>query len=130
MENKTESLLVEKQKQFNAAMELYNSRKTYPLFGNVVSITNFSLQLYLLYRVAPLSIGITWQIAALIVAFLVTDFVNGLVHMYMDRNDDYESLAGPLIANFHLHHKTPQYKLNPLPVVYFNESGSKVWLAG
>jgi sterol desaturase/sphingolipid hydroxylase (fatty acid hydroxylase superfamily) len=48
----------------------------------------------------------------------------------MDNNDNYDSLAGPLIANFHLHHKTPLYKKNPLIVVYFMETGSKVWLVG
>ncbi|MBF0119335.1 MAG: hypothetical protein HQK79_10910 [Desulfobacterales bacterium] len=119
-----------KQKQFNAAMDLYNSRKIYKLFGIVVSITNISMQIYLLSKVIPLSIGIAQQIGALIVAFILTDFINGLIHMYMDINEDYESIAGPLIANFHLHHKNPQYKRNPLAIVYFNESGSKVWLAG
>jgi hypothetical protein len=119
-----------KRKQFNAAMELYNTGNTYKSFGTVVSVANISLQLYLLYRVMPLSIGLTGQIAVLIAAFLMTDFINGLVHMYMDKNDDYESIAGPFIANFHLHHKTPRYKRSPLPVVYFNESGSKVWLVG
>ncbi|HOW89441.1 MAG TPA: fatty acid desaturase CarF family protein, partial [Elusimicrobiales bacterium] len=57
------------------------------------------------------------------------DLVNGLVHMYMDNNDDYVSPAGPLIAGFHLHHKLPRYTDRPLPEVYFLESGSKVWLA-
>jgi hypothetical protein len=46
----------------------------------------------------------------------------------MDANDHYESLAGPLIANFHLHHRTPRYQDNHLLVVYFNETGSKIWL--
>jgi len=50
------------------------------------------------------------------------------VHLYMDDNDNYESLAGPLIANFHLHHRTPRYQDNILLVVYFNETGSKIWL--
>ena len=50
--------------------------------------------------------------------------------MFMDNNDRYDSPAGPLIANFHLHHKVPQYKSYNLPAVYFIESGSKIWLAG
>jgi hypothetical protein len=37
-------------------------------------------------------------------------------------------LAGPLIATFHLHHKTPRYQDNNVLIVYFNETGSKVWL--
>ncbi|MCX5856843.1 MAG: hypothetical protein NTZ57_02870 [Deltaproteobacteria bacterium] len=64
------------------------------------------------------------------VAYVLTDFINGLVHMYMDNNDRYDSVAGPLIANFHMHHKIPRYKRNNLLLVYFNETGSKVWLVG
>ena len=119
-----------KQKQFNAAMERYTSKSRYKILGLTVSIINVSLQFYLLFRIWPQSIGLGWQVASLFLAYIVTDFINGLVHMYMDNNDCYDSLAGPLIANFHLHHKTPQYKKNNLVVVYFTESGSKVWLVG
>lgn len=114
--------------QFNAAMELYNSRKAYKLFGNFVSVANISLQIYLLIQLRHYSIGAARQLLAIVVAYFVTDFVNGLVHMFMDDNDRYDSLWGPLIANFHLHHKVPKYKKCNLFMVYFNESGSKVWL--
>ena len=97
------------------------------MLGRFVSITNISLQIYILSRVLTFSIGFWWQIVSLISAYLITDFINGLVHLYMDDNDDYESLAGPLIANFHLHHRTPRYQENNLLVVYFNETGSKIW---
>jgi hypothetical protein len=117
-----------KQKQFNAAMELYESKKSYKLLGKVVSITNISLQIYVLSQVLTLAIGFWWQIVSVITAYLITDFINGLVHLYMDANDQYDSLAGPLIANFHLHHRTPRYQDNNLIVVYFNETGSKIWL--
>ncbi|MGB4600567.1 MAG: hypothetical protein WBI04_11425 [Trichlorobacter sp.] len=120
--------LATKQQQFNRAMALYTSRPRYALFGHLVATANISLQLYLLYRVRPLSIGPLWQLAALVSAYLLTDFINGLVHMYMDNNDRYECIDGPLIANFHLHHKTPLYKQRNLLLVYFMESGSKVWL--
>lgn len=119
-----------KQSQFNNAMERYNSMSRYKILGVSVSLANVSLQLYLLYLVRPISIGAGWQLLSLFAAYLVTDFVNGLVHMFMDNNDRYDSPAGPLIANFHLHHKTPQYKTRNLLVVYFNESGSKIWLVG
>lgn len=59
---------------------------------------------------------------------MLADFVNGVIHMIMDHEDRYQSAAGPLVAAFHLHHKTPMYKANPLHVVYFNETGAKVWL--
>jgi hypothetical protein len=117
-----------KQKQFNSAMELYEGTKGYKLFGTFVSITNISLQIYILSHALALTIGFWRQIVSLIAAYLITDFVNGLVHLYMDANDNYESLAGPLIANFHLHHRTPRYQDNNLLVVYFNETGSKIWL--
>jgi len=78
--------------------------------------------------VFKLSIGFGWQIAAVIAAYLLTDFVNGLVHLYMDHNDRYESWAGPLIANFHLHHRTPRYQDSNIFVIYFMETGSKAWM--
>jgi hypothetical protein len=119
-----------KQKQFNNAMDRYNSKRYYRQFGTFVSIANIFLQVYLLISVWPYSIGIAMQLVAILSAFLLTDFVNGLVHMYMDNNDDYESIAGPLIANFHMHHKIPLYRKNNLLMVYFRETGSKVWLVG
>ncbi len=122
--------LSQKQKQFNAAMELFNCKSIYKMFGIFVSITNVSLQIYLLYAILPFSIGPGLQLIAFVAAYLVTDFINGLVHMYMDNNENYESLAGPLIANFHMHHKIPQYRKHNLLVVYFNETGSKIWLIG
>ncbi|PKN18261.1 MAG: hypothetical protein CVU71_12175 [Deltaproteobacteria bacterium HGW-Deltaproteobacteria-6] len=117
-----------KQKQFNAAMILYENKKRYRLLGVCVSIANIALQIYTLFHALRLSIGLGWQIVSIIAAYLITDFVNGLVHLYMDHNDHYESWAGPLIANFHLHHKTPRYQDNNLFVVYFTETGSKVWM--
>jgi len=117
-----------KQKQFNSAMELYESRKRYKLFSIFVSITNISLQIYTLSCALSLAIGFWWQIVSIIAAYLITDFINGLVHLYMDDNENYESLAGPFIANFHLHHRTPRYQDNNLFIMYFNETGSKIWL--
>ena len=46
-----------------------------------------------------------------------------------DNNDKYTSIAGPLVASFHLHHRTPLYKVKPILLVYFDEAGSKIWLA-
>lgn len=109
-------------------MEFYESKKGYKLLGRFVSIANISLQTYILSQVLPFSIGFLWQIVSVITAYLITDFINGLVHLYMDANDHYDSLAGPLIANFHLHHRTPRYQDNNLLVVYFIETGSKIWL--
>ena len=120
--------LERKQNQFNAAMELYENRARYKLFGKFIAASIIFLQAFLLLRILKISIGPARQLAAIAGAYLLADFVNGLVHLYADHMDDYESPWGPLTANFHLHHKRPRYKDNSLPVMYFNESGSKVWL--
>jgi len=109
-------------------MELYTSHMRYKVLGVAVSLVNVSLQACLLYRLLPHSIGAVRQFLTIIAAYLIADFVNGLVHLFMDNNDRYESWAGPLIANFHLHHKTPLYRKHNLLLVYFTESGSKIWL--
>ena len=117
-----------KQEQFNTAMKHYNSKIRYKVLGVSVSITIITLQLYLLSRIWILPIDVGWQILSFLTAYILTDFINGLVHMFMDNNDRYDSFAGPLIANFHLHHKIPMYKKNNLFIVYFTETGSKIWL--
>jgi len=119
-----------KQIQFNSAMVRYQTLSRYQVVNKMVSFANVSLQIYLLCMVWPQSIGVAWQAASLVLAFFITDFINGVVHMLMDNNDRYDSIFGPFIANFHLHHKVMQYKKHNLVVVYFNESGSKVWLVG
>jgi len=117
-----------KQEQFNRAMERYTAGSGYKVLGNAVSSIVVSLQGYLLLQIWPQSIGVYWQAFAVLSAYILTDFMNGLVHMYMDNNDAYDSLFGPLIANFHLHHKVPLYRKSNLLMVYFTESGSKLWL--
>lgn len=109
-------------------MELYEGRGKYKLFGKFIAAANISMQAFLLFRVLGLSMGPVRQLAALAAAYLLADFVNGLVHLHADHMDDYEAAWGPLSANFHLHHKRPRYKDNNLALIYFNESGSKVWL--
>lgn len=118
-----------KQKQFIAAMELYEDKKIYTNFGKVISILNVSIQIFIIYISLSVKIDFISHLSAFVIAYFLTDFVNGLVHMYMDNNENYESIAGPLIASFHLHHRTPLYKKNNILIVYFNESGSKIWLA-
>ena len=122
--------MFDKQEQFNAAMNRYTSQSRYKILGTSVSIINIFLQLSLAYRIWPQSIGAGCQVLSFLAAYLITDFISGLVHMYMDNNDRYDSLAGPLIANFHLHHRIPQYKKNNLFIVYFIETGAKIWLVG
>lgn len=120
--------VAEKQQQFNAALTQYRSRPGYTWFGYGVSSANVGLQGWLLWQLRGVAIGWGGQLLALGAAWLLADFINGLVHLYMDDNDRYDTVAGPLIANFHLHHKQPVYTPRSLPLVYFIESGSKLWL--
>lgn len=119
-----------RQRQFNAAMERYERDAIYPAIGKAVSIANVSLQLWLVTLAWPGAIGPAGQLLAFGVAWVLADFVNGLVHVFMDGNEAYESPVGPLIAAFHLHHRTPLYKRKPVLLVWFDESGSKLWLVG
>jgi hypothetical protein len=120
--------LTPKQRQFNAAMEKYEKMKRYVWVGYVCSFMNVSLQALLVLLVFQQTIGPLRQVLTLAAAYVITDFINGLVHMYMDNNENYESPTGPLVASFHLHHKTPRYQTKPLIAVYYHESGSKIWL--
>ncbi|NQT63760.1 MAG: hypothetical protein HQ556_12430 [Candidatus Marinimicrobia bacterium] len=109
-------------------MELYRSKTIYTTFSRLVATLNVSLQVVLIYFIWDVHLGLPGQIAAFILAFMLTDFLNGLVHMIMDHKESYDSFYGPLVANFHLHHQTPKYTKRPLPMVYFNETGAKIWL--
>lgn len=62
-------ILEKKQKQFNSAMELFNTKKGYKLFGKLVSTINVSLQIFLFFLVIKIPINIFENIAA---------FLNGL----------------------------------------------------
>jgi hypothetical protein len=122
--------LARKQQAFNAAMERYEKVPVYQRVGKAVSVANVSLQLLLVVLAWPASVGAARQLFAFAVAWVLADFVNGLVHIFMDGNEAYDSPVGPLIAAFHLHHMTPLYKRKHVLLVYFDESGSKLWLVG
>lgn len=121
-----------KQQAFFTAMETYNTHWFYRRFGYVTSSLILLLQL-----TTTINLLFTYQatnpfilLLAFIAAYILTDFVNGLAHMYMDNNTDYTSIVGPFVAAFHVHHSTLKYaKQSPLGV-YFFESGSKFWLLG
>ena len=110
-------------------MDKYEHSPAYLRVGNVVSVVNVGSQIILAALVLPQSIGWFWQVVSFALAYMLADFINGLVHLYMDNNENYQSIAGPLIASFHLHHRTPRYKIKPLIIVYYHESGAKIWLA-
>jgi hypothetical protein len=119
-------------KQFSDAMERYKKNPWYSRFQLLVSTVIVLLQMtsvfHLFHTYTRLSPFIICSV--FIMAYLITDFINGLAHMYMDNNTRYTSAAGPFIAAFHLHHNNPRYtRRHPLQV-YFFESGTKFWLLG
>jgi hypothetical protein len=118
-----------KRAEFQVAIRRYENVPAYRRFGHGVAVVVILFQ-FLLLRECVLRPPAIWSAGLLVLlAWPLVDFVNGFVHLLMDHADQYGSPAGPLIANFHLHHRTPRYRRHPLPVVYFLESGSKVWLA-
>jgi Lipid desaturase domain len=116
--------------EFSYAMQRYNNACIYTLLERINSILVLSFQAITLSSLLKNYDGthcIT-LFGALIVAYILTDFVNGLVHMYMDNNTRYTSVVGPFISAFHLHHTRPRYGLRHPFKVYFYETGTKFWL--
>ena len=120
--------LNKKQRAFNKAMRKYHDNKIYQNIYKLVSILNVSIQIYLFILLFTFSIEWYMVLILFFISYFITDFVNGFVHMYMDNNDKYDSMVGPFIASFHLHHRTPEYKNFSIVRIYFNESGPKFWL--
>jgi len=120
--------MTEKQLEFNRAMEKFNNSQLYTGFGTFIASASVTLQALLLYGLFTQPVSVGTHILAFVLAYLLTDLVNGLIHMIWDHHENYGSIYGPLVAQFHLHHQTPKYTPKPLPLVYFHETGAKVWL--
>lgn len=118
-----------KQIEFNKAMDLYETKPIYQRFSKLISFINVFGQIILLVIIFHKGIDFSTHFFAFILAFILADFWNGLVHMYMDNYDNYSGFLGPFVASFHLHHRTPLYRRKPVFMVYFDESGSKIWMA-
>ncbi|MFJ1269190.1 fatty acid desaturase CarF family protein [Legionella lytica] len=116
--------------EFMHAIQKYLSHWRYKSFERLVSFLVISLQAMTLFNLIDTyeSTSCFYLILVLIVAYIATDFINGLVHMYMDNNTYYNSAAGPYIAAFHLHHAKFFYTVRHPLRVYFDESGTKFWL--
>jgi hypothetical protein len=121
--------LEEKQAQFNAAMERYERLPWFRWITRLTSLANVGLQAATATLLVWQPIGIVAHSFALVSAFVLADLVNGWVHLHMDNSDEYGTFTGPFYAAFHLHHRTPRYRIRPIWRVYYEESGSKVWLA-
>jgi hypothetical protein len=116
--------------EFTQAIKKYQ-QCGYKNFEILVSFLIVTLQMItLLNLMCTFNTNAFFFILALYTSFIVADFVNGLVHMFMDNNTHYTSIVGPFVAAFHLHHVKYNY-LPRTPVrVYFDESGTKFWLLG
>lgn len=113
---------------FLEAIGRYEAVSVYRHAGTLTSVANVSLQAWLVWWAVRDWSNPFWEVAAVLAAILVADFVNGVVHLVMDHAAGYRSAIGPFVANFHLHHRIPVYRRRDLFSVYFRESGSKFWL--
>ncbi|MCA0403198.1 MAG: fatty acid desaturase family protein [Proteobacteria bacterium] len=120
-----------KAKEFKLAIEKYQKLSLYMNFEWLIAIIIISLQGFTLVNLIQSyqHPGLFVLIFCFIIAYLATDFFNGLIHMMMDNNTQYTSVVGPFIAAFHLHHSKLKYTEKHPLIIYFNESGHKIWLA-
>ncbi len=125
----SENPLLSKQIEFNNAMERYQKNVGYKLFSIYISLVNTFTPFLLLFLYDFNDLTLPTLLSAAFIANIAADFINGIVHMMLDNNDSYTGLTGPFVASFHLHHRTPVYKKRNILLVYFFESGSKIWLA-
>jgi len=118
----------QKQQEFNCAMGRYDRVALYHRLEILISIMVISLQLVLIILTLKSDLTIVINLISFFTAFVLADFLNGLVHLHMDNNDSYRGFWGPFVAKFHLHHKRPRYNPKSIFRVYFSESGSKIWM--
>jgi len=116
--------------QFDRAIEKYQSIPRYmqfEIFLSVAIIFMQGLSLLNLFQTYSMQ-SVPGFLGTLILAYVVTDFINGLAHMIVDNSSHFTSIFGPFIAAFHLHHYKLRYKEKHPIKIYFYESGHKFWL--
>jgi hypothetical protein len=127
--NKTQNIEL-KISEFQMAMERYHNHFIYHKLGVIISTIIVILQAITFIHILRLwsEMHIVIMSIAFLCAYGCADFINGLAHLYMDNNTNYNSVFGPFIAAFHLHHVKPRYAEKKTLKVYFYESGTKFWL--
>lgn len=117
---------------FCAAMHKYENQRIYQNLKLLVSCSVIILQAVTLWSLITHYNGTSFLTITLffLIAFILTDFINGMVHMFMDNNTGYHSIIGPFVSSFHLHHYNVLYKKQGVLSIYFFESGTKFWLLG
>lgn len=126
----SDNKLSEQINAYSLAMTKYNQQPIYHGIELTVSSLVMLLQVISLFNLFATyhATNPLYLLLYFCIAYLVTDFVNGLVHMYMDNNTHYKSIVGPFVASFHLHHANPRYVDKHIIKIYFFESGTKFWL--
>ena len=118
---------VTKEQEYKQAMDKFHRNPIYNRASTVVSAIIIPLQMlsaaWVEWSLSPFQ-----YIILFLAAYLIADFINVLVHMFMDNNNDYTSIVGPLNAIFHLHHKHPIYTDRHPAIIYVLETGAKNWL--
>lgn len=117
-----------KQEQYRRAIGRFERHFVYRNLGAVVAAVIVLLQVVCLALLPWGAATLAW-IPLFVFAYILADFVNGVIHMLMDNTEDYTSVIGPLVAAFHRHHHVPRYRDRPVLVVYCAENGMKNWLA-
>lgn len=117
------------QKHYQEALNKYQNKKKYNYFLYINSIAIITLQLFSITLLLSINQPFHLLIISAAISYISTDFINGLIHMYMDNNHNYTSIFGPYIAAFHQHHVKIKYTEKSLLAIYFFESGFKFWLA-
>jgi sterol desaturase/sphingolipid hydroxylase (fatty acid hydroxylase superfamily) len=116
--------------EFQMAMDKYNQNSIYPNIRLAVSFLIVFFQIFTGIQCfqSLTSINPIILLMSFFIAYFLTDFINGVIHMYMDNNTQYRGFFGPFIAAFHFHHFSPRYSDTPILKIYFLESGTKFWL--
>jgi sterol desaturase/sphingolipid hydroxylase (fatty acid hydroxylase superfamily) len=117
-----------KQEQYRRAMDKFEHHLVYRNLGTVVAAVIVLLQAVCLALLPWGAATLAW-IPLFVLAYVLADFVNGLIHMVMDNTADYTSVIGPLVAAFHRHHHVPKYRDRPVLIVLLAENSMKNWLA-
>lgn len=125
------SRLQRKVSEFSVAINKYNQVSFYIQFEIFISFFIIAMQVAGFVYVLETYHFTSWfsLLLSLTVAYVATDFVNGIAHMVIDNNTQYTSFVGPYIAAFHLHHQKLIYSEKSALKIYFYETGHKFWLA-
>jgi hypothetical protein len=100
------------QLQFSVANKQYISKKIYRFLDTLNSV----LVVYI--QITSFFYSVFLILSAVLACFLA-DFINNLVHIYIDSNDRYTSLSGPFIATFHTHNIKQRYNYRNIFNMYF-----------